>query len=338
MGSLSVNGWWTRTTSKYASSSTNPLRLEQSSFICGNLIGLYGVQNVLPSKLCSGLKFSPRAFASRKSFKKLKKDGTQKRKSVTDSSSSDDYGQDDKKVDPSENLIEQKLISIPSRSSVLQACTVTSGLIAAFGIIIRQVSHLASVEGLPILDCSSKVSFDFEMWHLELITGLVLLISSCRYLLLKTWPDFAESSEAANQQVLTSLGPLDYMVVAFLPGFSEASQKTTIRTVFFIYVKFVFHCYSMLWVHQELLFRGALLPLFGFDWKSVLVVAAIFGVLHLGSGRKYSFAAWATFVGLAYGYATVMSSSIIVPMASHAVNNLVGGILWRYESKPSEQR
>ncbi|XP_060669395.1 uncharacterized protein LOC107428466 isoform X4 [Ziziphus jujuba] len=263
------------------------------------------VWNNLPS---SGLKFSPRAFASRKSFKKLKKDGTQKRKSVTDSSSSNDYGQDDKKVDPSENLTEQKLISIPSRSSVLQACTVTSGLIAAFGIIIRQVSHLASVEGLPILDCSSKVSFDFEMWHLELITGLVLLISSCRYLLLKTWLDFAESSEAANQQVLTSLGPLDYMVVAFLPGFSE-----------------------------ELLFRGALLPLFGFDWKSVLVVAAIFGVLHLGSGRKYSFAAWATFVGIAYGYATVMSSSIIVPMASHAVNNLVGGILWRYESKPSEQ-
>lgn len=42
---------------------------------------------------------------------------------------------------------------------------------------------------------------DFELWHLELITGLVVLVSLCRYLLLKTWPDFAESSEAANQQV-----------------------------------------------------------------------------------------------------------------------------------------
>ena len=41
----------------------------------------------------------------------------------------------------------------------------------------------------------------FEMWHLELITGLVVLISSSRYLLLKTWADFAESSQAANQQV-----------------------------------------------------------------------------------------------------------------------------------------
>ena len=44
----------------------------------------------------------------------------------------------------------------------------------------------------------------FDMWHFELITGLVVLISSCRYLLLKTWPDFAESSEAANQQVKES--------------------------------------------------------------------------------------------------------------------------------------
>lgn len=47
----------------------------------------------------------------------------------------------------------------------------------------------------------SPCTVGFEMWHLELITGIVVLISSSRYLLLKTWPDFAESSEAANQQV-----------------------------------------------------------------------------------------------------------------------------------------
>lgn len=41
----------------------------------------------------------------------------------------------------------------------------------------------------------------FQMWHLELITALVILISSFRYVLLKTLPNFAESSEAANQQV-----------------------------------------------------------------------------------------------------------------------------------------
>ncbi|GFY91484.1 CAAX amino terminal protease family protein [Actinidia rufa] len=204
------------------------------------------------------------------------------------------------------DLDAHKSNTIPSRTAVLQACTVTSGLIAVSGVLIRQVSHVASMEGWPILDCSTEVSFSFEMWHLQLVIGLVILISSCRYLLLKTWPDFAESSDAANQQVLTSLQPLDYLVVAFLPGFSE-----------------------------ELLFRGALLPLFGINWESVLLVSALFGVLHLGSGRKYSFAIWATFVGFVYGYATILSSSLVVPMASHAVNNLVGGLLWRYTSKLS---
>lgn len=142
------------------------------------------------------------------------------------------------------------------------------------------------------------------MWHLELITGIVVLISSSRYLLLKTWPDFAESSKAANRQVLSSLQPLDYIAVAVLPGISE-----------------------------ELLFRGAVLPLLGMNWTSIAVAALIFGVLHIGNGRNYSFAIWATFVGLAYGYATVLSSSLAVPMASHAVNNLIGGLLWRYTSK-----
>lgn len=45
----------------------------------------------------------------------------------------------------------------------------------------------------------------------------------------------------------------------------------------------------------------------------------------------------ATFVGLVYGYATTLSSSITVPMASHALNNFVGGIIWRYSSNSSKQ-
>ncbi|XWS22696.1 hypothetical protein CRYUN_Cryun29cG0058200 [Craigia yunnanensis] len=288
------------------------------SINCGKFVGYYGPKELSPQNSISGTKFSIRAFASRKSMKNLRRDG-QPRKSVTlqtkdtlpeDSSvladtspSNDDNINDGKRV----YSAPQNSISIPSRSNVLQACTITSGLIAALGLIIRQVSHVGSMEGLPILDCSMEVSFGFEMWHLELISGLVMLISSCRYILLKTWPNFAESSETANQQVLSSLQPYDYLVVAFLPGMSE-----------------------------ELLFRGALLPIFGFDWKSILVVATLFGVLHLGNGRKYSFAVWATFVGIVYGYATIISSSVIVPMASHALNNLVGGIVWRYASKSLE--
>ncbi|XP_065875145.1 uncharacterized protein [Euphorbia lathyris] len=262
---------------------------------------------LLPPKSTTTTNHRVGIFARRKSEKKLRRN--RQSQSQTDDFKglanetrvlSDGFSSSDDDNDK----ITQKSVSVPSRNDVLQACIFTSGLIAALGTVIRQGSHVTSVEGLGILDCSTQVSFSFETWHLELIAGTIVLISSCRYLLLKTWPDFAESSEAANQQVLTSLEPLDYIVVSFLPGISE-----------------------------ELLFRGALLPIFGMDWKSALLSASVFGVLHLGSGRKYSFAIWATFVGLVYGYAAIVSSSIVVPMASHALNNLVGGILWRNTSK-----
>ncbi|XP_070020997.1 uncharacterized protein [Nicotiana sylvestris] len=261
-------------------------------------------------------KTNVRAFASQRSVKKSRKKGKTEKtdtavpdKYLLSDDVNPDYVEDSKKnislLDTSEAGTSVPMI--PSRGSVLQACIITSGFIGLLGVVIREVSHVASGGGLPIVDCSVKIPLTFQMWHVELITGLVILVSSCRYLLLKIWPDFAESSEAANSQVLSSLEPLDYIVVSLLPGISE-----------------------------ELLFRGALLPLFGINWQSVVAVASIFGILHLGSGRKYSFAVWATFVGIAYGYATILSSTLLVPMAAHAVNNLVGGIIWRYTSNSSK--
>ncbi|KAK9675474.1 hypothetical protein RND81_11G009300 [Saponaria officinalis] len=261
------------------------------------------------------------AFASRKTVKKQRRNKERKDEGMLQSGNSlddsngmeDNYSSRGDVVDDDLSVVNDKSevssVSkvVPSRRDVLQACVLTSGLIAALGFTIRQVSTVASEVGLPFFDCS-QVSFGFEVWHLELIMGLVLSISIARYTLLKTWTDFAESSESANTQVLTSLQTVDYLIVAFLPGFSE-----------------------------ELLFRGALLPLFGLNLKSALAVASIFGALHLGSGRKFSFAIWATFVGLAYGYATIVTSSVVVPMAAHALNNLIGGILWYQTSRSSRQ-
>ncbi|TVU18593.1 hypothetical protein EJB05_34700 [Eragrostis curvula] len=194
------------------------------------------------------------------------------------------------------------------RSAVLQACTLTSGLLLAGGLVLRQASHFASLNGWPIAD-PTDLSFNFEIWHLELVAGLVVLISSGRYILLETWSEFRDSSEAANNQVLTSLEPLDYIVVSCLPGISE-----------------------------ELLFRGALMPILGLNWISALIIGALFGVLHLGNGRRYSFAIWATFVGFAYGIGTLASSSIIVPMASHSLNNIIGGLLWHFAKSSQEDK
>lgn len=91
-------------------------------------------------------------------------------------------------------------ISGAPRSAVLQACTLTSGLLLAGGLLLREASHLASINGWPIAD-PTDVSFSFETWHLELVAGLVIVISSTRYILLQTWPDFRDSSESANRQV-----------------------------------------------------------------------------------------------------------------------------------------
>ncbi|XP_020253355.1 uncharacterized protein LOC109830499 isoform X3 [Asparagus officinalis] len=197
---------------------------------------------------------------------------------ISGDTSEADTGNDTSTEEQSETSGESTPIPIATRSSVLQACIITSGLLLAFGALIRQASHIASIGGWEITDASSEVS--------------------C----------FAESSQTANGQVLSTLQPLDYILVAFLPGISE-----------------------------ELLFRGALLPLFGLSWENALVVGAVFGALHFGSGRKYSFAVWATFVGFAYGLATIVSSTVVVPMVSHALNNLAGGILWYYTSKSKEK-
>ncbi|VFQ93238.1 unnamed protein product [Cuscuta campestris] len=253
---------------------------------------------------CYSLGFIPNLLCSRNSGfdvralpKKLRRKGLKRNEDYTkDGNSSISYG----------GAEVEEFQKAPSRRSVLRACTVTSGYIGILGLLIRQASHFASIGGLPIADCAAEISWGLQLWHLELIFGMVILVSSCRYLLLKTWPDFAESSEAANRQVLTSLEPYDYIVVSFLPGISE-----------------------------EYLFRCALLPLFGVNLPSALAVAVVFGILHLGSGRNYSFSTWATFVGLVYGYATIATSSIVVPMAAHALNNLVGSIIWKATSSHS---
>lgn len=118
-------------------------------------------------------------------------------------------------------------------------------------------------------------------------------------------------------QVLTSLEPLDYAFVAFLPGISEVRFEKNGCYSFTIsgahhssclckwdpqshFHLFLYHVRKIIFLgcvsnSQELLFRGALLPLFGINLTSAMAVAALFGILHLGNGRKFSFAIWYAF-------------------------------------------
>ncbi|CAK9172373.1 unnamed protein product [Ilex paraguariensis] len=213
MDLLTINPWW-RT--KPGNLSAAYLSFGNSTFTCRKLTGSYDLPVLISAKLRRRFGASIRAFAGQKVVKKLRRKG-KTQKDVTSPPnkplfneddgqadrppSGDDYIHDNNQTSSLSNLDAQTAVAIPTRSAVLQACIVTSGLIGALGVLVRQVSHVASTEGWPIIDCSTTLSFGFELWHLELITGLVILISSCRYLLLKTWPDFAESSEAANSQI-----------------------------------------------------------------------------------------------------------------------------------------
>lgn len=90
-------------------------------------------------KLCT------RTYARRKSLKKLKRVGQLQNSSTalqsTDMSLAEEREGLSDKPPAEDNSVGagQNTVSIPSRSDVLQACTVTSGLMAALGVFIRQV-------------------------------------------------------------------------------------------------------------------------------------------------------------------------------------------------------
>lgn len=195
-----------------------------------------------------------------------------------------------------------------SRKIILKACVTTSAAVFVVAVIIRQVAHLAAESGWSVPDSTLLLDYNVEFWYLEVVLGLVVVISISRQLLLRTWPEFLESSNTANKEVLGPLPLHDYVVVATLPAISE-----------------------------ELLFRGALLPLCGLDWKGVTITGVLFGVLHLTGGRKNAFAIWASMVGMLYGLACVATHSVTVPMVAHSANNMIGALIWRWKQQECSQ-
>lgn len=194
--------------------------------------------------------------------------------------------------------------SLLKREVVLKACVTTSAAILVIGVLLQQATHIAAESGWSVPDCTLLLKFNVESWHLLVSCGLVLVVSISRQLVLLAWPEFLESSDTANEEVLGPLQLPDYLVVAILPGLSE-----------------------------ELLFRGALLPLCGLDWKGITITGFLFGILHLTGGRKNAFAIWASFVGVLYGLACVATTSVLVPMVAHSANNLIGAMIWRLKQK-----
>ena len=80
---------------------------------------------------------------------------------------------------------------------------------------------------------------------------------------------------------------------------------------------------------EEALFRGALLPLLAPDWRGVVGVASLFGVLHASGGRGAPSAAFATGAGAAYGWLFLAcGGNLAAPVLAHALANGAAAGLW----------
>lgn len=60
----------------------------------------------------------------------------------------------------------------------------------------------------------------------------------------------------------------------------------------------------------------------------MLIAGLGFGVLHRSGGRNWSFAGWASVVGIIYGCAFILTQDIYVPMGAHSLANLLSALYW----------
>jgi uncharacterized protein len=76
---------------------------------------------------------------------------------------------------------------------------------------------------------------------------------------------------------------------------------------------------------EEALFRGILQA----EW-GIIVSNIIFGALHTGDRRLIFTGVWTMLLGFSLGFAYLATGNLLVPMAAHAVNNLLGLVYVRY--------
>ncbi|KAJ6769236.1 CAAX AMINO TERMINAL PROTEASE FAMILY PROTEIN [Salix koriyanagi] len=151
---------------------TNHISWANSTFMGGKLTGLYLNDSCqflqVPAKSPSADKFCTRTFARRKSVKKWRRDEQSQNGMTLEST---EKGLEKERVllsdkssleDNSVESVQITVNNIASRSDVLQACTVTSGLIAALGILIMSRQWK---------DCQSSTAL--QKSHLVLRCGIL---------------------------------------------------------------------------------------------------------------------------------------------------------------------
>jgi uncharacterized protein len=142
------------------------------------------------------------------------------------------------------------------------------------------------------------VTLNWQDTGLGLSLGMV--ISAVSGLVYKLWPVYRRSADFYLSFVLAPLTPADSVWVGLLPGMSE-----------------------------ELLFRGVMLPAIGLNATGLVVSSLCFGVLHMSNRQQWSYAVWASVVGLGLGSSALLTGNLLVPIVAHVSTNFVSSWLWQ---------
>jgi hypothetical protein len=140
-------------------------------------------------------------------------------------------------------------------------------------------------------------------WHeTELLWGVLLglSITALSGLAYRLWSDYRRSANYYLEMVLKPLALPDLIWLGLLPGLSE-----------------------------ELLFRGVMIPAFGYDHFAVILSSACFGVLHMSGSQQWPYVVWASVVGLFLGYSALLSDNLLVPIVAHIITNLISSYFWK---------
>lgn len=133
---------------------------------------------------------------------------------------------------------------------------------------------------------------------------LGLAITGLSHLVYRLWPAYRESADFYLAFVMKPLVWPDLIWLGLLPGLSE-----------------------------ELLFRGVILPTFGYNFAGVAIAAVCFGLLHMSGTRQWPYALWAGTVGMILGYSLVLSGNLLVPIVAHICCNLCSGSFWKWQNR-----
>lgn len=142
------------------------------------------------------------------------------------------------------------------------------------------------------------LTFTFQAVVLGIIIGGAIITLSL--ILTQVWEKYRISAQDYLDLIITPLVFPDLIWVGLLPGLSE-----------------------------ELLFRGVMIPAFGYDLLAVVISSVIFGILHWSDRQNWAYALWASIIGFILGYSVYLTGNLLIPIIAHSFTNSLSSILWK---------